>query len=782
MRGDMKYGSAVLASMIASVLCAAAASGEALEEVVVTAQKREQSLQDVPISIAAVSDVALEQNRIETIYSLQTIVPGLQVQAVDPPGQGTAMAIRGLGNSVFNMGFDPAVATFVDGIYRSRSGLVASSDFLDLERVEVLKGPQGTLFGKNTTAGLVHMISQKPNFDGVSGLAELSVEDYNRYRVKGSINLPASDRVAFRLAGSYATGDGWMKVIGSGKDIHDLDRWAVKAQLLAQPTDDLSIHVIADWAEADEICCAPMRNRNDPNTVALNGPLATAVGSGIVDPPNLDRLVVESNLPPRFKAKDKGISAEINWALGGVTLTSLTGYRDYQDSNIKDNDFSGVDMLQSNQSLPKVGLLSEVIRLSGDSDLASGHRLNWVVGGFYSDEEIRLENDFIWGPQIGNLMFFGPIIVPGVAFEHDFKQDIKSTALFGDVHLHLTDRLSMGVGARWSKDEKDGSLVSNYPLQNVFGLPNSLPLAVVHDYKAKYSSDEPTYTASLQYAFSDDVKSYFTYSHGYKSGGISMTRDAAGSALFFGSPVAGCPPGSAPVGGPLCSAPPSDPTFDEETADHFEIGLKNTLLDGRMRLNLAAWHTSFDGLQLQTLRSDGSFAVTNVKGATSQGIEAESSIAFTENLSANLGVQYLDATFDSGIPALTVAPGYLPLGGEPLPFSSDWTGNVGLAYIRKVNEDWNFFADANAYFRTEYYNFTEPVVDRVQGGYTLYNGRVGFGFKGLDVSAWCRNCGDKRYTYSNFQIPFDGMILGHETRWSHVAEPRMWGVTATYRF
>jgi outer membrane receptor protein involved in Fe transport len=404
------------------------------------------------------------------------------------------------------------------------------------------------------------------------------------------------------------------------------------------------------------------------------------------------------------------------------------------------------------------------------------------VGGYYSDEEIELENDFIWGSQVGNLQFFGPIIVPGIAFEHDFKQEITSTALFGQLDVEVTDKFSVSAGARWSEDEKEGSLVSSYPVTNNFGLPNSLPLPVVHDYDTKYSSDEPTYSASLQYAFNDDVNSYFTYSHGYKAGGISMTRDAAGAALFFGNPVTGCPPGSVPVGGPLCGAPPSDPRFDEETADHFEIGLKTSLLDGRMRLNLAAWSTQFDGLQVQTLREDGSFAVSNVEGATSQGIEAESSLAITDDLSASFGLQYLDATYDDGIPALTDSPGFLPLGGQDLPFASEWSGNVGLNYNHEMGNGWRFLADANAYFRTEYYNFTEPVVDRVQGGYTFYNGRIGVGVGDWEFAAWCRNCSDKRYTNSNFQIPFDGAIVGASTRWSHVAEPRMWGITARYSF
>lgn len=754
-----------------------------LEQIVVTAQKREQSVQDVPISISAVSAAGLERNKVDSIFSLQAVVPGLQVQAVDPPGQGTAFALRGLGNSVFNMGFDPAVATFVDGIYRSRSGLVASTDFLDLDRVEVLKGPQGTLFGKNTTAGVVHLISKKPDFNAVSGLVEVGGEEYSRFRVKAAINLPASDTLAFRLAANVAHGDGWLKVVGGGDNINNLNRWAVKAQMLFEPSKNFSMHVIADFAKVNERTNLPLRIVNDPRSAAANGALATAAGSSIIDPANLSGLTTESNIPPQYRAEDKGVAVELNWAPAeGLKLTSLSGYRHYNDSMSKDNDFSGVDMLRSQQDLPKVTLASEELRLAGKVDLGTGRALNWMFGGFYSDEKIELENDFIWGSQIGNLQFFGPIIVPGIAFQHHFQQDIKSKAAFGQLTYDFTDQLSLTTGVRWSDDKKDGSMVSAYPVTNNFGLPNSLPLAVVHDYDTEYKSAAPTYTASLQYKPMEDVMTYFTYAHGYKSGGISMTRDAAGEALFFGSPVAGCPTGSVSVGGPLCSAPASDPRFDKETADHFELGLKSDLADGRVRLNVALFNTHFKGLQLQTLRADGSFAVSNVAGARSQGVELETLWAATSELTVNASVQYLDAKFDSGIPALTIAPGFLPLGGERLPFSSEWTGNLGLNYEHHLSGDWRVFASGNAYYRTSYFNFTEPVVDRVQGGYALYTLRAGFGAKNWDIAAACRNCGDKIYTWSNFQIPFDGTLLGHTTQWAHIAEPRVWSVTASYRF
>ncbi|MDE0455385.1 MAG: TonB-dependent receptor [Gammaproteobacteria bacterium] len=765
------------------VASALAAQQPALEEIVVTAQKREQSLMDVPISVTAVGGEALAANLVTDIYDLQAVVPSLEVNAVDPPSQGTAFALRGLGNSVFNMGFDPAVAAFVDGVYRSRSGLLSASDFLDLERVEVLKGPQGTLFGKNTTAGVIHFISRKPDFEGPSGMVEAGLEEYGRYRIKGSANLVASDSVAFRFAATYAQGDGWLELINSGEEIHDLDRFALKAQALFNVSESLQVHVVADYATLSEVCCTPLRIVNDPLSPLVNSGAAAAAGSGIVDPPDLDALVAESNLPPEYDADDAGISVEATLELGGMTLTSITGWRNFEDTNVKDNDFSGVDALRSNQSLPEVSLVSEELRLAG----ASGN-IDWMVGGFVSRENIELINEFIWGPQITSWPFFAPGLFgnrPGRAFHHTFEQEINSSALFAHVRVALNEQWSLTAGARYSSDEKDGTMVSDHPLTNAFGIFNSLPLAVVYDYDASTDESEPTYTASVDFRPSDNVMLFATYSRGYKSGGISMTRDAAGNAAVLGHPVFGCAPGTTPLFGPLCAGPMFSPTFEPETADHFEAGLKSELLDRRLRLNLAAWNTDFDNLQTQTLRADGAFAVVNIEGARSRGVELESTLVVSENVSVHASLQWLDATFADGLPPLT--PGFLPLGGEDIPFSSNFTGSLGLDFERPVSDGWSLFFSGNAYFRDDYYNFTEPVADRVQEGFTLLNARAGVRSESWEFSVWCRNCGDERVTWSNFQIPFDGLVIApppgiHGTQWSHVAEPGMAGATASYRF
>nr|XP_061804793.1 iron and copper transporter IacT-like [Nerophis lumbriciformis] len=744
-----------------------------LEEIIVTAQKREQSVQDVPISITTVGLDALNNNIVNNVYDLQAAVPALQVQAVDPPGQGTAFALRGLGNSVFNLGFDPAVATFVDGIYRSRSGVIASSDFLDLERVEVLKGPQGTLFGKNTTAGVVHFVSRKPDFEGNSGRIEIGAEQYSRFRFKGSTNIVASDTAAFRIGATYNKGDGWLDLIGSGEEIHDRDRFTIKAQGLFQPAENLSIHLIADYSSASEICCTPLRNTNSPLAGPVNGPAAGAVGSGIVDPPNLDNLLAESNRPPQFEADDFGLSAEINWSIDdSLTLTSITGYRDYEDSADKDNDFTGVDVLRSNQDLPEVSLFSQELRLAGSTEFSSGRSFDWLVGGYYSQENIELVNEFIWGPQITLFPFFAPGLfgnTPGRAFLHNIEQEIDSTAIFAHGVFELTDAVNLTLGFRYSDDEKAGSMVSDHPLTNAFGLFNSLPLSVVYDYDTTFEDSEPTYSATIDWKPNDNSMLFATYSRGYKSGGISMTRDAAGSAVTFGDPMLGCAPGFTAIPmSPLCSGPVFDPTFEREEANHIEVGYKADLMAGRLRLNVAAWNTDFENLQTQTLRSDGAFAVVNIEGATSQGLEIETQFAATENLNLNASIQFLDATFDDGLPALT--PGFSAPGRRPFEGSA-----------------WRFFASANAYYRTDYFNFTEPNPAFVQDGYTLVNLRLGVRNDNWDFAVWCRNCGDERVTWSNFALPFDGIVLAPPgtdlgTRFSHVAEPSIVGASANYRF
>jgi len=765
---------------------ASSLSAAPLEEVTVTAQKREQSLMDVPISITAVTSEALTANLVDDIFDLRAVVPSLDITAVDPPGVGTAFAIRGLGNSVFNMGFEPSVGAFVDGVYRSRSGLLASSDFLDLERVEVLKGPQGTLFGRNTSAGVVHFISKRPNFEEVEGMAQVSYEEHNRARIKGTVNVPFADNFAGRFSASVGKGDGWMDNVGNGKsELQDLDRWTVKGQLAWEPSEDLDVWLSFDYSELDETCCLPVKSRNDPGDATFNQPLAAAIGSNDTIPANINDRVVGTNITPRYKAEDVGVALEINWTVGDMTVTSLSSYRNFEDSNHKDNDFTGVDILTSNQNLPEVSLISEEFRLAGDFDTGAGS-VHWTAGLFYSKEEIELTNEFIWGSQAPSLFFLGPFISPGRTYLAEFSQEIESIAGFGHFTWDINDKLSITGGFRYSDDKKKGTLVDTVPPTGGFfpGAPNSLPLPQVFNYDTSISFSEPTGTASINYNWTEEISTFFTYSHGYKSGGISMTRDAAGVAFGLGDPVAGCAAGLFAIpASPFCAGlAASSPTFESELSDHYEIGMKSTFLDQRLQVLASAWITDFENLQLQVLRPDGTFAVTNAASAKSQGVEVESVFSANDYLNLNFSLQWVDATYGGDV---GFVPGAGNLSNQNLDSSSEITGTVGASFEMPFNSDWSWFVSGNLFFRSDVtLNPGGPVDVQVQKSYELLNMRGGIRSADdkYEVAVWCRNCTDEAYQYSNFAIPFDGVILGHSARWSHIGEPRFIGVTGTYRF
>jgi outer membrane receptor protein involved in Fe transport len=725
-----------------------------LEEVMVTAQKRVQSVQDIPISIATVTGEDMRAKLVTDVFDLTAVIPALEVRAVDPPSQGTAFAIRGLGTSVFNMGFEPTVATFIDGVYRSRSGLVSGSDMIDMARIEVLKGPQGTLFGKNSTGGVVAFHTNAPVMDETSGEVSIGYEEYGTARVNGILNLPlVPGKAAARFAGSYANsdGDGWMDNKVSGNEIHDRDRWNIRGQLRWEPTDDLSVRLIGDYAKLDEKCCTPMRNKNDPRTGAVNGPLAASIGSTIIDPADLDDLDVALNADPELEAEDWGISGELNWAFDVATLTSITAYRKYEDEGFKDNDFTGVDVLLSRQDLPEVSLFSQELRLAGTWDRPF-QGLDWTVGVYYAEEQIDVFNSFIWGQQ-------GVIHSNTTAYGATFEQDVDTYALFAH---------------GYTDDQKDGTLDNYQPLAPVpfppFEIPAAFPLPVVHDYDTDTDDNETTGTVSLQYDWTDDIMTYIGYSSGYKSGGISMTRDAAGPFLGF------------TPDGPVGPFPPADPTFDKETADSFEAGIKSTLLGGAMRLNVAAWYTEFDDLQVQVLNPQGNFEVTNVAGAESYGVEVDGDYAANDYLTLNASVQWVDATYDDDVGGLTTP---IPVGGDDLPFVSDWTASIGFIFDAPITSEWNGFLSGNIFTRSDLYVDADTALNRKQDDYSLYNLRAGVRTSDdtWEVAAWCRNCGDERYVTSQFQIPFDGAIFfPHSTTWSHVGAPRVVGVTGTYRF
>ncbi len=731
--------------------------------IVVTAQRREQSIQDIPFTVNAVDADALADAGVTDVFALQTQVPGLDIRSVNPPSVGSAFNIRGLGTGVFNLGFEPSVGTFVDGIYRARSGLVAGFDFLDLERVEVLKGPQGTLFGKNTTAGLINFVSASPKFR-TEGMARAEYGNNGRLAVQGVVNAPLGDTVAVRLAGGYVNDDGYIEDIASGDNYGEKDRYNLRAQLLFEPSDALSVRIIGDYAKADEFTVAPIKSQNAAANVGFNQMLAAAAGSAYPDPPLASEWQTALNIPPSLEAEDWGISGEINYEFGAVTLTSLTSYREFEDFLNEDSDYSGVDTLRSNQG-QSAKTFTQEIRLSGTADVAAG--LDWIIGGYYANEKIRRLNQFVWGDQVDDGLvgaFFGT--VPGVGFTDNLGQDGDTYGIFAHTITNITDRFSLTAGIRHSWDKKEGF--------GTFTAPQSFPLPVVYDFgegtniPAEVDDSGISATVSLAYDLGD-ANIYGTYSRGYKAGGISLIRDAGGVQVGL-APFAGpIPDNCMPLFGPTITCATDDPTFRKETVDHFEAGIKSTFLNGAGRANLALFHTKVSDLQTQALQPSGTFLVVNVGSVKARGFDFDFSVYPTDGWEVSGGVVYSKVTDQNG---------------DDIDHAPRWIGGFGTTYEFGLgNSGLNAFVHADVSFKDKY--FTTNDLSQFQGAYEVANARLGI--RGEDdrweLSAWCRNCFNRNYTTVDFTIPIDGGGLNDGTSiLSYLGESRFYGLTAQINF
>ncbi|MBB1087388.1 TonB-dependent receptor [Lysobacter sp. SG-8] len=459
-----------------------------LSALVVTAQKREEALQDVPIAITALSEALLRDTGVRDIKDMQVLVPGLTVTSTQSDAQTTAR-IRGIGTVGDNPGLESSVGVVIDGVYRPRNG-VGFGDLGEIERIEVLKGPQGTVFGKNTSAGVINVITRRPDYGTYAG-AELTVGNYNALGVAGTFNSALGDSAAMRVYAAKRERDGWMDVhVGDGprRETRDNDQnfHTLRAQWLLEPTDALDVSVIADYTSREENCCTAV-------TLVRGGtaPLIDALSpdDGVAPVVDLEAREAWSNRSTEQDFKDKGVSLQVDWDtpwLGGATLTSITASRDWDAINGLDFDYSTADLIYRNadadESLIAFDTFSQELRLTGSTD-----RLDWMLGAFYSDETLDRNDSYRVGgayePYVSTLVFQRvAAAVSGLGLPIDtsnpasffsqvtgqpyntgfvglsaldrYRQEATSHAVFGNGTWHATDALDITVGLRYTSEDK----------------------------------------------------------------------------------------------------------------------------------------------------------------------------------------------------------------------------------------------------------------------------------------------------------------------------------------
>lgn len=441
-------------------------------EIIVTATKREQTLQDVPVAVTVTTADTIEKGQIRDLRDLQTVVPSLQVGQRQSSAQ-TNFFIRGFGNGANNPGIEPSVGVFVDNVYRSRTA-AQIMDLPDVQRIEVLRGPQSTLFGKNASAGVISITTRTPSFD-FGGAAELTYGNYNALVGKAYVTGPISKDTAVSLAAGFNERDGFFKDGNTGHRTNDRDRWFVRGQMLFDPGTDITVRLIGDYSNIDEKCCAVVNLQSSAATAAL-----MAIGGMVNAPADKFDDVVYNNFDSLNKIKNYGGSGEVDWDLGGAKLTSITAYRGTRSITNQDPDFTSADLVYPFYQNTNIQTFTQELRLTADI----ADRVHALLGAFYINENIHQTGVLTYGTQFrpyadlliqgatGGALnvatlegtfgalegdpakYLGQFFATGQGFHEDYLLRSEAASLFGQFDVDLTDRLTLTLGGNYTDDHK----------------------------------------------------------------------------------------------------------------------------------------------------------------------------------------------------------------------------------------------------------------------------------------------------------------------------------------
>jgi outer membrane receptor protein involved in Fe transport len=779
-----------------------------IDELVITAQKRPQSLQDTPIVVTSVSAQQLQDAGVRDIKDLTILAPGLTVTTTNSSAVTTAR-IRGIGTVGDNPGLESSVGVVIDGVYRPRNG-VAYNDLGDLERIEVLKGPQGTLFGKNTTAGVINILTKRPEF-GLHASSEASVGNRDGFGAALSLTGPlVGDQLAGRLYLAGRAADGYYRAAGAPNN--DQDAYIGRLQLLYAPSAAFDANLAVDYAHRRERCCGAVQIRNGPFTPLI---LSLAPGA-LLDPPDPAAFRDTSNRSFLKTTVDEGTSLEVNWRtpwLGAAKLTSITAYRQWRQVGGTDADWTGADLIyvpgfeDPNPGSTKFSTFSQELRLAGETD-----RVHWLVGAFYAHEDLGLHvRTFTYGRQYeplinaflgGQLGFFTGALGPGGTFRAGAGQDDlygqreETVALFTNTSVNLTRALELTVGLRATWEDKDltsawsntdggvgcatalaraAAIGGPFPASGAFvragGLLGPLPYAVlcavsgnprfgrVGTSAQHLSEDKLSGTAKLAWRISPQTLAYASYARGYKAGGFNLDRVAGAAQTVAGQ----------------AAAPVLDTRFAPEMVDSYELGLKNTLIARTLLANVTGFYQTFHDFQLNSFNG-AVFSVNSVPRVISKGIDADL-LWFTpvEGLTLSGGVTYAETGYPRDTPPALGAA----LPGARLSLAPLWSEALSATYERPLTEGLTGRLIVNAKRVSAFNTGSDLDPVKTQPGFTLVNARIGVGSadRRWMLEAWAENLFDKTYE----QVAFSALFQPGSYD-AFLGAPRTYGLTLRYSY
>ena len=800
-----------------------------LQTVTITATKREQTLQDVPVAVSVVDESVIEKAEIVDLGDLQSVVPSLRVSQ-QQSSSNTNFIIRGFGNGANNAGIEPSVGVFVDGVYRSRS-TSQISDLPNLQRVEVLRGPQSTLFGKNASAGVISIVTQKPQFEW-GGNVEGTVSNYNGYRAGAFVTGPLSDTVAFSLGGNFNTRDGYVEDLGDGPDTNERNRWGIRGDLLWEPSDDLSFRVIADYDEIDEICCAASNIINGPTGAAI-----LALGGNLVaeDPFSYE---VAYNFGSENLIKNSGISLQGDYDAGAFTVTSITSYRTSDLSTNQDSDFTSADLLGRKSDDVEIETFTQEVRLTSNG---SGP-LSWMIGGFYFDETVDIENQLLYGSDIrgyidilssGLLSSLEPVVFgvptgtffqPGQGFTEFYGQDDTSASLFGTIDYEVTDRLTATFGLNYTQVNKDA--FSNAVSTDTFAavdLNTAAPFITQATaggllLQAGVNPTDPAAVAAFATAFPTEFATiqataagapgalqqlqflppFLNFPNAVESGSTDdedtsvtfrLAYDVTDSVNVYGSYATGFKASSwnlsrdsrpTPAdyallaqGGLLLPNLTTGTRFaGPEESKVFELGVKGAYSD--FAFNVAIFDQTIEGFQSNVFTGTG-FALANAGEQSTQGLELDAQWNATDNLLLSFAGTFLDPVYDSFEESASGdISGQKPYGIPEVSTSTAATYTFNVKnYDAFIRGDWQYESESDY--------FDEPANQALindQKKVSTFNASAGLTTEsGLSFTLWGRNIFNDEYITVAFPaVAQDGSISGYPN------QPATYGLTVRKTF
>jgi outer membrane receptor protein involved in Fe transport len=747
-----------------------------LEEVVVTAQKRAQSLQDVPLAVSAMTGEGLLEAGINDIVDLSRQVPSLSVQ--NSNGVMTSnYRMRRVGNIGNIPNFEPAVGVFLDGAYRSRP-FFSSGDMFDIERIEVLRGPQSTLYGKNTTAGVLAIYTKSPaeNFEGNASLDVGNVEgakDATMGRFVGGASGPLTDTLGGSLGVSLVDQDHTYEsaLSASNAEANNLKRQAVRGQLEWDATDALTARLIVGYMEEDDdtsqadVFFAPGSGANTARNVLAAGGIAQTCSSN--DP--LDqRHCSRTSQTTDVKAYDATLL--LDYALdNGWTVTSITSYDWFKFKGSQDDVTQLAAPLLKFHDTQESDSWQQELRLSSEG----GETVDWLAGVFY------YKNDFNRGDH-GNRLFFledtdsaaplpsllqqlfgtpfpVPFAAPGQNGIYDGNQDTEYLGIFGQATWNVTEKFAVTGGLRWQEEEKDASVKQEVTVPGLSLLSANL-LVAANSGSLDRTTDEVTWSITPQYFITEDLTVYATAAHGFKSGGFNIGW------------------GTTPL---------DQRQFQDEDIMHYETGMKSTLLDGRMQLAFSGFYTEYNDYQDAAFISQ-QFSVGNAQKVELKGAELEGKLLLGEHFSSDFAVSYADLTYDKYTDGLCY-PGRTPdnpetgtcdLSGEHPINAPEWTTHLGLMYQTDVSwgeiyarTDWSWSDEYNTSFSAD--------PSKMQDSYSWLNFRLGTRWDSYEVVAWVDNATDEDVANYDSQLNLFANDPSYQT---YRQAPRSYGLTARITF